>query len=68
VPVTYFYEGLDGDMVEHAGARNGDHYAALGHDPFSNDDTLALVRAFYTLNDGPRQRLLDLAKAMSGDN
>ena len=63
VPVPYFYEGL-GD----AAAANGDHDATLEADPFKNNDTLALVRAFYTMNAEPRRRLLDLAKAMSGDN
>lgn len=67
VPVTYFYEGLESRFVEQTGPANGDHAASLGHDLMASDDTLALVRAFYTMNDGPRRRLLDLAKAMSGD-
>lgn len=67
VPVTYFFEGLEDRLVAQQGAANGDHAATLVADPFSSDDTLALVRAFYTLNDGPRRRLLDLAKAMSGE-
>lgn len=68
VPVTYFYEGLDSELAGCAGARSSDHAATLGHDPFENSDTLALVRAFYTMNAEPRRRLLDLAKAMSGDS
>ena len=64
VPISYFFEGVD----EHghvSGAAN-DHSAATPADVFQNKDTIALVRAFYTMNDEPRRRLLDLAKAMSG--
>ncbi len=68
VPVTYFYDGLDSELADCAGARNGDHAATLGHDPFENSDTLALVRAFYTMNAEPRRRLLDLARALSGES
>lgn len=63
VPVAFFFEGVeDGAYAKPA---NGDH-AAAPTDVFQNKDTIALVRAFYTMNDEPRRRLLDLAKAMSG--
>ncbi|HNR75702.1 MAG TPA: helix-turn-helix transcriptional regulator [Parvularculaceae bacterium] len=65
VTVAYFFEGVDEE-----GRINGghvDHGAAAPADIFQNKDTIALVRAFYTMNDEPRRRLLDLAKAMSGD-
>lgn len=65
VPVPYFYEGLGEPAAAHENA-NGDHDATVEADPFKNNDTLALVRAFYTMNAEPRRRLLDLAKAMSG--
>ncbi len=67
VPVTYFYEGLGEPAVTFEEV-NGDHDATLDADPFKNTDTVALIRAFYTMNAEPRRRLLDLAKAMSGDN
>ncbi len=67
VPVHYFYEGLGEPTVVIEDA-NGDHEAALDADPFKNNDTVALIRAFYTMNAEPRRRLLDLAKAMSGGN
>lgn len=67
VPVPYFYEGL-GEPAVSIETSNGDHDATLDADPFKNNDTLALVRAFYTMNAEPRRRLLDLAKAMSGGN
>ena len=65
VPVSYFFEGVEGAV--YSGAHNGDHTPMTQDDPFQNKDTIALVRAFYTMNDEPRRRLLDLAKAMSGD-
>ncbi len=69
VTVAYFFEGLETHLAdEGTAALNGDHAALPPEDPFASDDTIALVRAFYTLNDVPRQRLLDLAKAMSGEN
>ncbi len=65
VPVAYFFEGVEeGDYVIGA---NGDHTVNAPADVFQNKDTIALVRAFYTMNDEPRRRLLDLAKAMSGN-
>lgn len=63
VPVAYFFEGVESGA--YAKETNGDHTAE--QDVFQNKDTIALVRAFYTMNDEPRRRLLDLAKAMSGD-
>ncbi len=64
VPISYFFEG-----VEEGAPANGtaDLSAATPLDIFQNKDTIALVRAFYTMNDEPRRRLLDLARAMSGD-
>jgi transcriptional regulator with XRE-family HTH domain len=68
VPVSFFFEGLDGE--EHSAGMNG-HEATSGRktpaDVFSNKETIDLVRAFYNLGEEPRRRLLDLAKAMSGD-
>jgi transcriptional regulator with XRE-family HTH domain len=66
VPVSYFFEGVD--EAPHAQQEaNGDH-ASTPVDVFQNKDTIALVRAFYTMNDEPRRRLLDLARAMSGED
>jgi len=62
VPISYFFEGVD----EGAYASGVDS-SGVSTDVFQNKDTIALVRAFYTMNDEPRRRLLDLAKAMSGN-
>lgn len=53
-PVSEFYEGLDGDAGEHA----------LQGDILARRETIELVRAYYQLGHAPRQRLLDLAKAL----
>ncbi len=59
VPVQYFYEGLaDDDDVESS---------ALSPDILSQKETMDLVRAYYNLAEGPRRRLLDLAKSLNVD-
>jgi len=67
VPVAYFFEGVEADPTSdvHAPGMNG--HAKAPADAFQNKDAIDLVRAFYNLNDEPRRRLLDLAKALSGD-
>lgn len=68
VPVSYFFDGLNDDVAEEAGV-NGTHAngSKTPADVFSNKETIDLVRAFYSLGEEPRRRLLDLAKAMSGE-
>ena len=67
VPVAYFFEGLNGvdnNAVQHG---IGDIAPETPRsDVFNQKETIDLVRAYYTLEDEPRRRLLDLAKAMSG--
>lgn len=71
VPVAYFFDGLNGlasrDHNPFA-VINGDNGEQVGapHDVFNAKETIDLVRAYYTLEEEPRRRLLDLAKAMSG--
>lgn len=73
IPVSFFFEGVETTGVHdgHAPGMNGHSTAkapgAAPADAFQNKDTIDLVRAFYNLNDEPRRRLLDLAKAMSGE-
>jgi transcriptional regulator with XRE-family HTH domain len=62
VPISYFFEGVDEGVYA-----SGVDSSGVSTDVFQNKDTIALVRAFYTMNDEPRRRLLDLAKAMSGN-
>ena len=56
-PVSYFFEGLDTS----AGA---DGPGPVLDDVFGQKETLELLRAYYTLSEQPRRRLLDLAEAM----
>ncbi len=60
VPIQYFYEGLD--------VIDGQDVAAAGDDidanVLSQNETLELVRAYYRLAEGPRRRLLDLARSL----
>lgn len=53
-PVEHFYDGLNGD-----GGPRG-----MEGDLLSRRETMELVRAYYRLGRAPRQRLLDLAKAL----
>ena len=62
-PVSYFFEGLN-DMAPTNGRADG--FPAPSGDVFSNKETIDLVRAYYDLEERPRRKLLDLAKAMSG--
>lgn len=67
VPVAYFFDGVDEAQNEGIVSNgNGVSHAAPA-DVFQNKDTIDLVRAYYRLNEEPRRRLLDLAKAMSGE-
>jgi transcriptional regulator with XRE-family HTH domain len=66
VPISYFFEGVEEGPFANGAA--SDLSATTPIDAFQNKDTIALVRAFYTMNDEPRRRLLDLARAMSGDD
>ena len=70
VPVSFFFEGLTGDELiddEETGGVHAKNGVRSVPDVFSNKETIDLVRAFYNLGEEPRRRLLDLAKAMSGE-
>jgi len=58
MPVSFFFDGLAGK----------DQAAANGADDglLQNKETMDLIRAYYGLDEGPRRRLLELAKALSG--
>jgi transcriptional regulator with XRE-family HTH domain len=59
MPVSFFFDGL---------ASGKDQAAANGGDDglLQNKETMDLIRAYYGLDEGPRRRLLELAKALSG--
>ncbi len=62
VPASYFFEGLP-DAVPSASNAN-----EATTDVFSQAETIELVRAYYMLGKRPRQKLLDLAKALKEDS
>ncbi len=59
IPVSFFFEGLLDSRPEMNG--NGNVEAGV----LQNKETMDLIRAYYGLDEGPRRRLLDLAKALS---
>jgi transcriptional regulator with XRE-family HTH domain len=61
VPVSYFYEGL-GPQRE-CRSRDGENPREM----FTQKETRDLIRAYYSLSERPRRRLLDLAKSLNAD-
>ena len=59
VPVSYFYEGFG---VPREG-REGEAQREV----FTRKETRDLIRAYYSLSERPRRRLLDLAKSLNTD-
>jgi transcriptional regulator with XRE-family HTH domain len=62
-PVQYFYEGIESKRI--SPVADGDN---VNTDVLSQKETLDLVRAYYRLNERPRRRLLDLARALDPDH
>lgn len=60
VPVQYFYDGLS--ERDHADAEELPEFMAP--DIMSKKETMDLVRAYYSIGEGPRKHLLDLAKSL----
>jgi len=59
MPVSFFFEGL-------VPAKDGEALDMAGDGVMQNKETMDLIRAYYGLDEGPRRRLLELAKALSG--
>ncbi|MBX6370621.1 MAG: hypothetical protein IRZ04_21865 [Rhodospirillales bacterium] len=60
VPVSYFFEELDG--TPQGGAAAGERET----DPMAKRETLELVRAYYKIEDPTvRRRIFDLTKALA---
>jgi len=56
VPVSYFFEGLEGEPAE-----IGNHRG----DILTDKEGLELVRAYYAMPENQRRRLFDLARVLS---
>ncbi len=59
VPVSFFFDGLEPNA---SAVASGDQI-----DPavLADKETMDLIRAYYGLEEGPRRRLLELAKALN---
>jgi len=70
VPVSYFFEGLEADGLAAPPELNG-HANGAGaesqREVYTRKETRDLIRAYYSLSERPRRRLLDLAKSLNGD-
>ncbi len=64
VPVTYFYDGLSDAKSASSGAMSEHDRTDL----LASKETADLVDAYYRLKEHPRRHLLDLAKALNGEN
>lgn len=58
MPVSFFFDGLDN-------GKGGTSPEATDDGLLQNKETMDLIRAYYALNESPRRRLLELAKALS---
>ncbi len=56
VPMSYFFEGIEGQAPDTGEARG---------DILSDKETLELVRAYYAIPEDQRRRLFDLARVLS---
>lgn len=61
VPIQYFYEGLS----KQENIQDAPEFIAP--DVLSKKETMDLVRAYYSMDAGPRKHLLDLAKSLQHD-
>ncbi len=60
VPIQYFYEGLSAQDPFLESPDTG----VIAPDVLSKKETMDLVRAYYSMGEGPRRHLLDLAKSL----
>jgi len=65
VTVQYFFDGMPVVSPMPNAANDAEQ---MEGDILSQKETLELVRAYYRLGERPRKRLLELAKALEGDN
>jgi transcriptional regulator with XRE-family HTH domain len=56
VPVSFFFEGLDGQAPDTGEARG---------DILTDKEALELLRAYYSIPENQRRRLFDLARVLS---
>ncbi len=59
VPVSFFFEGLGDEHVQHAGNGN------LPNDILKDKEALELLRSYYAIPETQRRRLFELARVLS---
>jgi len=64
VPIQYFYEGLSQTNEQNLDEPNPE---IIAPDVLSKKETMDLVRAYYSMGEGPRKHLLDLAKSLEAN-
>ncbi len=65
VPVSYFFEGLNGNTHSPAGGV-AEEVAAFEHEKMSSRETLEIMRAYYRISDSNvRGRVAELIKAIA---
>ena len=62
VPVSFFFEGYDGNLAETV---NADESAATPGDLLADKEALDLVRSYYSIPENQRRKLFDLARVLS---
>jgi len=59
VPISFFFEGLEGD------AAGGETATNMQGDLLKDKEALELVRSYYAIPENQRRRLFDLARVLS---
>ncbi|MEO1250725.1 MAG: helix-turn-helix transcriptional regulator [Pseudomonadota bacterium] len=70
VPVSYFFDGMNGAEPRFENEVEGEFGFAEppAADILDEKETIDLVRYYYKMDEEPRRRLLDLARAMSASD
>ena len=62
VPVSFFFEGIEGEQAE---AEVAGETAAMPADILGDKEALDLVRSYYAIPENQRRRLFELARVLS---
>ncbi|AHM04424.1 DNA-binding protein, putative [Roseibacterium elongatum DSM 19469] len=63
VPVSYFFDGMDGAKVLSEGAAT--EASGLPDDILADKEALELIRSYYAIPENQRRRLFELARVLS---
>lgn len=61
VPISFFFEGLDGEYANPP----GDNAAAMPTDVLGDKESMELIRSYYAIPEAQRRRLFELARVLS---